>query len=252
MVLSEQETYPRAPIVEAVLDIRARLSAPLTEKCLNELKAHEADSYPNFRRPFQVEFKLERTDPTVEPTTGITSVANGGAMVSSDGLQIFQARPDGFSHNRLAPYVDWSSFRAEARRLWSLYREVVRPEFIELLGLNYINKILIPARVEIGDYLRAYIQVPPELPQVLEVHNFQVQMSDPDSNAKIAIIVAFGAVDPEQRIPVTLNVQAFTFLNRKASEIVEDEVWQTFDQLRNLKNLAFESCITDKVREGFR
>lgn len=250
--MPEQETYPNAPIVEAVLDIRVRLSSSFSEDCLNELRAREENSYPTFRRPFQVQFKVERTDPTVEPTAGVTSLANGGAMVSKDGLQLFQARPDGFSHNRLRPYKDWAEFRLEARRLWNLYREVVKPEFIEILGLNYINRIGIPSGVEISDYLRAYVEVPPELPQVLEVHNFQVQMVDPSSNARIAIVVAFGTIDADGKIPVTLNVQAFTFLNRHSADVTEDEIWTTFDCLRDLKNRAFESCISEKVKAGFR
>ncbi|MGA2808283.1 MAG: TIGR04255 family protein [Terracidiphilus sp.] len=250
--MPEQETYPRAPILEAVLDVRVRSSSSFSEESLNELRAREHSTYPGFRRPFQVQFKLERADPALEPTSQVTSLANGGAMVSEDGRQLFQARPDGFSHNRLAPYKDWVSFSSEARRLWNLYREVVRPEFIEMLGLNYINRIGLPSGAEISDYLRAYIQVPPELPQVLEVHNFQVQMVDPGSQARMSIVVSFGSVDPDGTIPVTLNVQAFKFLNQSSAEVTENEIWATFDRLRDLKNLLFESCITEKVRADFR
>ena len=148
-----EETYPHAPIVEAVLDIRARLKSPLSEDRLSELKLCETASYPTFRQPFQVEFQLGRADPTVMPTAGVKSMPNGMALVSRDGLQIFQARPDGFSHNRLAPYIDWMTFRTEARRLWDLYRNTAELESIEMLGLNYINKIGIPGGVEISDYL---------------------------------------------------------------------------------------------------
>jgi uncharacterized protein (TIGR04255 family) len=251
-LLPEQETYPHAPILEAVLDIRVRSLSTFSEDHLNELRARERGTYPGFRRPFQVQFKVERTDPALEPTSQVSSLANGGAMVSEDGLQLFQARPDGFSHNRLAPYKDWASFRSEARRLWNLYRESVKPEFIEMVGLNYINRIGLPGGVEISDYLRAYIQVPPELPQILEVHNFQVQMADPESQAKMSIVVSFGSIDASERIPVTLNVQAFKFLNRASADLTEDEVWATFDRLRDLKNLVFESCISEKVRVDFR
>jgi uncharacterized protein (TIGR04255 family) len=251
-LLPDQETYPRAPIVEAVLDIRVRLSSSFSEDCLNELRERERESYPKFRRPFQVQFKLERTDPSLEPTSEVSSLANGGAMVSEDGLQIFQARPDGFSHNRLAPYKDWGAFRSEARRLWNLYSEVVKPDFIEGLGLNYINRIGLPGGAEISDYLRAYIQVPPELPQVLEVHNFQVQMVDPESEARMSMVVSSGAIEADQKIPVMLNAQVFKFLNRASADITEDEIWSTFDRLRVLKNLVFESCISEKLRADFR
>ena len=68
----------------------------------------------------------------------------------------------------------------------------------------------------------------------------------------MAIIVSFGAIDADRKIPVTVNVQAFTLLNKPSVEISEDEIWSKFEHLRDLKNLAFESCISDKVREDFR
>jgi len=67
----------------------------------------------------------------------------------------------------------------------------------------------------------------------------------------MSIVVSFGSI-ANDRIPVTLNVQAFKFVGKATADLTENEVWTTFDQLRNLKNLAFESCITDKVREEFR
>lgn len=247
-----QETYPHAPIVEAVLDIRTRLSKPLSDASLEDLKSREQASYPTFRQPFQVQFKVERKDAATEPSTAITSTANGGAMYSADQKQIFQVRQDGFSHNRLAPYQDWASFSSEARRLWNLYREVVQPEYIELLGLNYINSITLPRGVEISEYLKAYIQVPKALPQTLEVHNFQIRMSDPESPAKMAVNVSFAPTVEHSKFQVNLNIQAFIFQNASSEGLSEDDIWKKFDHLRDLKNLAFESCITDKVRVAIR
>ena len=250
--MPDQETYPHAPIIEAVLDIRTRLSAPFSEKLLKKICDLEIEAYPTFRRPFQVQFKVERADPSAEPTSEISSVAHGGAMISKDGRQVFQARPDGFSHNRLAPYIDWATFRTEARRLWAVYRDAAKPESIEFLGLNYNNLFKIPSGVEIGDYLNAYIQIPKEIPQTLEIHNFQAQVVDPATDARISIITSFGLLDAEKMVPVTLNVQAFKFLNKPSADLDEEEIWLVFEALRDLKNLAFESCISDKVRESFR
>lgn len=250
--MPEQETYKHAPSIEAVLDIRTRLSSELSQESLNNLYEREKAAYPTIRRPFQVNFKIERKNANEEPTTDISSVANGLTFVSDDGLQLFQARPDGFSHNRLAPYTNWISFSSEARRLWVEYRNIAKPEVIEMLGLNFVNKIDFPAGSEISDYFKAYVVVPKELPQVLETHNFAIQMTDPASNAKIAVIVNFGAINSTGRVPVTMNIQAFTFVNKSINEINEDAIWHTFETLRNLKNLAFESAITEKVRVTFR
>ena len=42
--------------------------------------------------------------------------------------QLVQARANGFTAHRLAPYEGWETFRHEARRLWDVYRQTVRPK----------------------------------------------------------------------------------------------------------------------------
>ncbi len=49
-----------------------------------------------------------------------------------------------------------------------------------MLGFNFINKVFVPGGAEISDYFKTYIEVPKELPQVLEIHNFSIQTTDPD------------------------------------------------------------------------
>ena len=76
-----------------------------------------------------------------EPSFNTSSEQLGFSYRSLDEKNIFQVRKDGFSHNRLAPYTEWQSFSAEARRLWSIYRDEAGPADIEMIGLNYINEI---------------------------------------------------------------------------------------------------------------
>jgi uncharacterized protein (TIGR04255 family) len=251
-LLAEQETYPHAPIVEAVLDIRTRLSSPLSDESLGQLYEGEKDAYPTIRLPFNVRFKFERENANAVPTTDTSVAVTGKVFASQDGLQLFQARQDGFSHNRLAPYIDWASFQAEARRLWDKYRNIARPAVVEMLGLNFINKILVPVGGEISDYFRTYVELPKELPQTMDIHNFLVQVSDPNSSAKIAISTSLGPSDEAEKLAVTLNIQSYIPLSTALEQITEDEIWASFDRLRTLKNLAFESSITEKTRTTFR
>jgi uncharacterized protein (TIGR04255 family) len=251
-LLAEQETYPHAPIIEAVLDIRTRLSSPLSDESLTQLYEGEKDAYPTIRFPFNIQFKFEKKDVVAEPTTDTSVAVTGKIFASKDELQLFQARQDGFSHNRLAPYTDWASFQAEARRLWDKYRNVAKPAVVEMLGLNFINKILVPVGGEISDYFRTYVELPKELPQITDIHNFLIQVSDPDSSAKIAISTSLGPSNEAEKLAVTLNVQSFIHVSRALGQVTEDEIWGTFDKLRTLKNLAFESSITEKTRATFR
>jgi uncharacterized protein (TIGR04255 family) len=218
---------------------------------MDQIYETEKERYPTTRQPYQVEFKFEQRA-NAEPITNTSSSINGRIFASSDGLQLFQARPDGFSHNRLAPYTDWASFQSEARRLWVKYRDIARPEVIELLGLTFINRVTIPGGARIEDYFNAYVEVPETLPQVLETHNFAIQMAVPDSKAKLALTVNFGPFGRDGKAQIMMNVQAFILMNRPISEFSEDEIWSTFGTLRSLKNLVFESSITEKLRAGFR
>jgi uncharacterized protein (TIGR04255 family) len=249
--LAEQETYDHAPIIEAALDVKARLPYEASLLPLRDIHQGEEGAYPSLRNPFLVSFTLQKQGDT-KPVTETSFQENGSAWVSKDGLQIFQARPDGFTHNRLAPYVDWATYQSEARRLWTKYRAIAKPETIEMLGLTYINRISLPVGGEIGDYLKTYIHVPDELPRLLEAHNLFVQMKDPDSGARIAIGMGFQPGNEPGQTSVTVNVQAFQHVNQPASQISDEEIWEIFDRLRLLKNLAFESSITDKVRVNFR
>jgi hypothetical protein len=68
----------------------------------------------------------------------------GWRFVSPDKLHVFQARLNGFTFSRLPPYVDWESFRTEARRLWDLYRAVANPIAPTRIAVRYINRLDLP------------------------------------------------------------------------------------------------------------
>ena len=247
------ETYRNAPITEAALDIRVRVPQEIDAETLNAIKD---EAYPVTRpRPVRVEFKAGPfgNDPQA-PTKGeVSNTLLGSAYMSADQKQVFQIRTDGFTHNRLAPYIDWASFSQEARRLWARYVEVARPETIEILGLNYLNQILVPLGARFEEYLRTYIEVAPDLPQGVNTYNLGFQLSWPgDENVFAFVGQALAPSVKEGFATMVLNIQAFKMLQKPANEVREEELWEIFSNLRNVKNSVFESCITDRVREEIR
>ncbi|MBX9678661.1 MAG: TIGR04255 family protein, partial [Gemmataceae bacterium] len=140
------------------------------EKCQDPVKAE----YPIFQ-PLKHAFgKFELGD---QVTASATSQEIGYRFVSADGLQLFQARKDGFTHNRLAPYLGWEPFRTEARRLWSVYREVAKPVSVKRVAVRYINRIDIPLPgPELKEYLRTSPEVSPALPQGMASFFMQVTL----------------------------------------------------------------------------
>lgn len=241
------ETYKNAPITEAALDIRVRLPKDVTVDVLEHLKD---ENYPTLHdQRVNVEVKLNVAEQAVDTV----KKAIGFAYKSPDGRQLFQARTDGFTHNRLRPYQEWPLFAAEARRLWRKYKDLARPEMIELLGLNYVNHIFVPHGVDFSEYLRVYLEVPSELPQQLNALSFGFQATWPKSDGILTYLgQAIGPPIKEGFATLVLSIQAFRPLQRPAAEIEEEKIWATFEQLREIKNAIFEACITDKVREEIR
>jgi uncharacterized protein (TIGR04255 family) len=241
------EIYKNAPITEAVLDIRTRLSDP----SLTRLSEVRDASYPNlFQTPNLMAFTFSVNEG--QPSFNTTTDPLGFSYRSEDEKNIFQVRKDGFSHNRLSPYTEWQSFSSEAKRLWSIYKDKAAPVEIELIGLNYINEIYIPFGVSFEDYFRTYIEVPSDLPQVLTGFTFTYQLALPNDAGFLQIAQGYGPLKKPDHSTVILNIQATRQVNKKASEITEEELWDMFENLRYAKSQAFEACITDKVREMIR
>jgi uncharacterized protein (TIGR04255 family) len=247
------ETYRNAPITEAALDIRVRVPQEIDAETLNAIKD---EAYPITRpRPVKVEFKAGPFGNDAQaPAKGeVSNTLLGSAYMSADHKQVFQIRTDGYTHNRLAPYVDWNSFSKEARRLWAKYVEVAKPEIIEILGLNYLNQIFIPLHKPFQEYLRTYIEVAPDLPQSVNTYNLGFQLSWPGDEDVFAFVgQALAPPAKEGFATMVLNIQAFKRVEKSANEVREEEIWEIFSTLRDVKNSVFEACITDLVREEIR
>jgi uncharacterized protein (TIGR04255 family) len=241
------EIYKNAPITEAVLDVRTRLNEPSLER-LSEIRDPD---YPTlFQTPNLMGFTFTVNEG--QPSVNTTSEPLGFSYRSKDEKNIFQVRKDGFSHNRLAPYTEWLSFSAEARRLWSIYRTAAEPADIEIISLNYINEIYVPFDVSFGDYFKTYVEVPAELPQGLMGFSFTYQVLLPDDAGVLQIAQGYGPLRKPDHSTVILNIQTSKYLNRKFSDVTEEELWEMFEKLRFAKSAAFEACITDKVRAMIR
>jgi uncharacterized protein (TIGR04255 family) len=210
------------------------------------------EAYPEqYRQPFQLQVKIQGGASPEQPRLEQLSTPLGTIFRSGDQKQVFQARIDGFTFNRLAPYEEWSSFVKEARQLWQLYASSVKIERIEALNLTYLNEVLVPAGSPFEDYFRTYIQVAPEIPQVLNNYSLSFQVTLPEEHGLLSVTQGYGPPRKEGFITNILNIQASKILSENSTPS-EEELWEMFEHLRDAKSNAFEACITDAVREMIR
>lgn len=247
MTFLPQRHYANAPITEAVIDFGLQLGPDASLESLGELRDH---AYPQKDAVVVGQIQFAGTG------TMATQGTIGWRFRADNGAYVYQARLNGFGMSRLAPYQSWTLFSAEARRLWNMYRDHVRPVALQRLGLRYINRIDIPLPMnDFGEYLLTQPVVGPHLPQMLS--NYLMNLTIPmegDVTATITEAIlnqplqASQTVKPDT-VSILLDIDVFQVTGLSLSEGL---IWQRLEHLRKIKNHVFESCITDKTRELFQ
>jgi uncharacterized protein (TIGR04255 family) len=172
------------------------------------------------------------------------SAAEGFVFVSSDGKQIIQARVDGFSFSRLAPYDRWETFIHEARRTWQLYVRAVGDVEIRAFSLRFINELLIPVGIPLYNFFNIY----PAMPDRATLFNGMFLFAQTDLHVlpgTLSVIMAPVAQAGEQ-VRIALD-NTFRFRIRD-----ESTVWENLETIRKVKNDTFEAQLTQQLRDTLK
>lgn len=236
----------RAPITEALIDIRIKLREDLTVDKLNDIYKSISSQYPDRRehRQFQSRFELKESEPS-QAVVEIDKV-DGYLCTSADKKQIVQLRLDGFTFSRLQPYENWERLRDEAKRLWKIYQESTSPE-ITRVALRYINKFDIPQPFkDFSDYLAAAPIVPRALPQGLSSFLTRLVISESSIDAIAIVTQALEQTVDPKFVPIILDIDVF---RQTPAGMSEDEAWKLIEKLRDFKNKIFFESITEPLKE---
>ena len=233
--------YARAPITEAVIDIRVRLPEGLSLAELEPLKTKLPD-YPTIRT-----IRVGQGQITIGEQTGASASSSpiGYMFTSAEGHYIFQARLNGFALSRMPPYEAWESFVAEARRLFSLYEEVVGPEVVTRLAVRYINRFDLPGdRIDLSDYFRVYPAIPDMAGRMTGFY-LQTRTEIDDLGAEAVINQAIVEAPQPEFVSVILDIDVF----RSGEYPVDESSWTILQALREDEYKIFEASITESARE---
>lgn len=245
--MGTQRHYPNAPITEAIIDLRVELPETVKVADLEKVHAEEKAAYPTKKNRNLVIGQMQFGEQVAAATS---SKHVGFLFTSKDEKQILQARLDGFTMSRLAPYERWESLRDEARRLWDVYRSFAKPTKVTRLAVRYINRLDLPLPVpDLKEYLRTVPEVSPDLPQ--DLAGYFLHLRIPMNDIKSTLLVNQTIIEPSG--PNVVSVVIDNDLYRDA-DVPQDEdaVWAFFEELRFRKNDVFESSITERTRELFK
>jgi len=248
--MTEYLILRNAPITEALIDFRIKIKDGFDVGQIETLYSVISGEYPDKKARHRLEgrFEFKKGD---KPFSLSTETIDGYIFTSADKKQVFQARIDGFTFNRLKPNDRWETFREEAQRLWHLFRNLISPEIVRV-GLRYINKFDIPLFPQplrdFNEYLTAAPIVPEGLPQGVSSFLTRVVIQNQEIDAAAIITQAFEQIIDPKFIPIILDIDAF----KQKDRIGEEEAWQALEDLRLFKNAIFFSSITEKTKELFK
>jgi len=164
--------------------------------------------------------------------------------------QLFQARINGFSFHRLAPYESWEPFRDEAKRLWNLYRSLTGVHPIKLYSVRYINRLEIPAGQELSEFFQTYPEVSKGLPQILSGYLMRLEIPlGGISEGKLVLHEHLVQSDTKDTVSVMLDNE---FQFPVGDGTGDADLWERIESVRELKNRTFVDCLTSRMQEMIR
>jgi uncharacterized protein (TIGR04255 family) len=238
--------YDKSPIVEALIDIKTEAPPDLKFEELRPIGDIIGARYPRV----ETRYLGEGTFSFGAEAKAIAEQKPFAIMFfSPDNKQVFQARIDGITSSRLAPYQSWEVLRDEARNLWEIYRGIARSAKVIRLALRYINQFVLPSDiVEPEHYFKTFPELSRDLPK--ELRNFgpfsmRLPIPQTDIGGMLLINESLSAPTKPNSISFVLDLDLYV-----ENPAIPDEkgLWAKLEQLRERKNLYFEACITDKTR----
>ncbi|MBI2869262.1 MAG: TIGR04255 family protein [Chloroflexi bacterium] len=237
---------PKAPIVEAVIDIRVKNPPSLKIADLLFLEKSISQEYPHRKERRRMVFGGKVEGQKIEQTVQDKGV-DGYLFTSEGGKDIVQFRLDGFTFSRLKPYPNWQIILAEAKRLWDLYRSKIKPELITRTAVRNINRIdLRPPIFDFSEYLSSPPQIPKSLPQ--EVNQFLSRIVLHETDLTATIVQTLVPSPEPECISIILDIDVF---KEDLMGIDERIMWEIFKKIREFKNRIFFELITEKTARLF-
>lgn len=255
IVINLDEEFPhlsQAPVVEAVIDIRAQASGPFEEE---PVRATLEPLLPGFsfldsQREFHHEVKFAEGNP---PEQCIRDLGwKGVRFQSEDRKKIVQFNRDGFVSSRLEPYADWTSFAAEALALWQVFLEIAKPVEINRVGLRYINRIELPLEeLRLSDYIEPAPKPPRSLnlPYLGFMHHETFAVPEYPYAVNVIRTIQPPQGPSGKGAGLILDIDVFT---TSGLDLTTEQLVHVLDEMRWLKNKVFFGTVTEKTLENLQ
>jgi len=235
--------YPRAPITEAVIEIRFGQSVPAAsvQKAVERFRAY----YPHRQQVRGIGLQVNVDAAGAKANISENPPIERLTSLHQSEIALFGSTQ--FTVAQLAPYTTWDDFFGRFARDWKEWKAIAKWQKIARIGVRYINRIDIPNKGEpipTEKYLRFSIDTPPELGAV---GHFAANAIIELAGLKAQLTINSGSVPSPliDHVSFMLDVD----IGRKDEPPQNDEaLFALLNEIRTAKNVAFEHCLTDESR----
>ncbi|QOF71840.1 TIGR04255 family protein [Aminobacter sp. SR38] len=246
--MTTSAVYRKAPIVEAIIDLR--VNTPVEAAELDRLAKKLGVRYPNHSEVKGVEVLIESASNQV----GVKHSNAGYRLTSNDQADICVINATGVTTSRLAPYGGWEALVESAHENWDAWTKISGNSQAVRVGVRFINRIDVPRDADGNVLVFDYIRLRPEFPSISShpLFGFAAQISTKLDNPKWSVTLNSGVIVPPpllSHISFLLDIDVYRDedLPRNAKKL-----WETIGEARELKNDLFEKMITDLSRRLFQ
>jgi len=246
---SKFPTLPKAPITEALIDIRAELPPDVDLARLRGFYAGLEERFPKIEERVSMSATVELNKSGAQVRDERSS-PDGFVMRSEEDGGILQARLDGFTMHKLHPYISWHSLSGQARELWRHYVSVARPSKVTRLAVRYTNRIEVVPGQEFKQFILTAPEIAPGIPQMLPEYLMRLVIPHPAGSTAIVTASSLPPVMNSETIPMLFDIDAFRLVDIPAGD--EESIWLFLEELRAYKNLIFFNSITPAQLERYQ
>lgn len=247
MKAPERRIYPRAPIVEAVIDFRHDSDSSVDE-VLRSLRTSLGTKYtgePRKQNRFEISATVEgdAVKSTAETRPHMTFLR------SADGLRLIGCAPRTLSIHVLAPYPGWERFLEQAQEAVHALPPHLLSANVTAVAVRYIDRIALPDG-NASRFISIMPKRPGSMPAQLTAFHVVTQAEDPADGTTAMLTIASAHPGPDGKTVMIydLNVQ------RIGASLCrfDDSQWVPIvEALHKRQREIFEDSITDDMRKLF-
>ncbi len=243
-------TLRNAPITEALIDIQVQLPPEVDVAQLRIFHEGLDDRFPHVEQRLRASAGLQMDSQAGAEFKSEGPTPDGWVMRSEKDALIVQARLDGFTVNKLPPYITWKSLKERARELWQRYVEIARPIKVTRLAARYVNRIEVPLGVDFKEAILTVPEIAPGIPQGLPEYFMRLVIPHPAGSTAIVTLASPVAPPTGDMLPMLFDIDVFRFTDLATAD--DSSIWSTMEELRAYKNVIFFNSITPAQLEKYR